>query len=92
MPGVYINIIRDMYAGCRTSVIASAGETNEIEIEVGLHQDSAISTLLFVIIIDVITEDIEEVTPWAMLFADDMGLCDPDREMMEVRRRGCRVG
>ena len=37
------------------------------------------------IIIDVITEEIEEGTPWAMLFADDLVLCDPDREMMELR-------
>ena len=37
------------------------------------------------IIIDVITEEIEEGMPWAMLFADDLVLCDPDREMMEVR-------
>ena len=51
----------------------------------GLHQGSALSPLLFVIIIDVITEEIEEETPWTMLFADDLALCDPDREMMELR-------
>ena len=74
-----------MYAGCKTSVMTSAGRTKEIEIEVGLHQGSALSPLLFVIIIDVITEEIDEGTPWAMLFADDLVLCDPDRQMMEVR-------
>ena len=37
------------------------------------------------IIIDVITEEIGEGTSWAMLFADDLVLCDPDREMMELR-------
>ena len=62
-----------------------AGRTKEIEIEVGLHQGSALSPLLFVIIIDVITEEIDEGTPWAMLFADDLVLCDPDTEMMELR-------
>ncbi len=65
--------------------MTSAGKTKGIEIEVGLHQGSALSPLLFVIIIDVITEEIEEGTPWAMLFADDLVLCDPDREMMELR-------
>ena len=50
--------------------------------EVGLHRGSAISSLLVVIIIDVITEDLEEGTPWAMVFADDLVLCDPDRQMM----------
>ena len=51
----------------------------------GLHQGSALSPLLFVIMIDVITEEIDEGTPRAMLFADDLVLCDPDRQMMEVR-------
>ena len=49
------------------------------------------------IIIDVITEEIDEGTPWAMLFAADLVyrinsftimiliLCDPDREMMKLR-------
>ena len=68
-----------------TSVMTSAGRTKEIEIEVGLHQGSALSPLLFVNIIDVITEEIDEGTPWAMLFADDLVLCDPDIEMMELR-------
>ena len=80
VPEAYINIIRDMYAGCKTSVMTSAGKTKGIEIEVGLHQCSALSPPLFVI-----TEEIEEGTPWAMLFADDLVLCDPDREMMELR-------
>ena len=85
VPEAYINIIRDMYAGCKTSVMTSAGKTKGIEIEAGLHQGSALSPLLFVIIIDVITEEIEEGTPWAMLLADDLVLWDPDREMMELR-------
>ncbi len=66
VPEAYINIVRDMYAGCKTSVMTSAGKTKGLEIEVGLHQGSALSPLLFVIIIDVITEEIEEGTPWAM--------------------------
>ena len=85
VPEAYINIIRDMYAGCKTSVMTSAGKTKGIETEVGLHQGSALSPLLFVIIIDVITEEIEEGTPWEMLFADDLVLCDRDREMRELR-------
>ena len=87
VPEAYINIIRDMYAGCKTSVMTSAGKTKEIEIEVGLHQGSALSPLLSVIIIDVITEEIEEGKPWEMLFADDLVLCNPDREMMEMELR-----
>ena len=74
-----------MYAGCKTSGMTSAGDTKKIEIEAGLHQGSALSPLWFVIIIDVITKEIYEGTPWAMMFADDLELCDPDREMVKVR-------
>ena len=45
-----------------------------------ISENDPLSPLLFVIIIDVITEEIEEGTPWAMLFADDLVLCDPDRD------------
>ena len=40
--GAYINIIRDVYAGCKTSATTSEGNTKQIEIEVGLNQGSAI--------------------------------------------------
>ena len=66
--------------GARQASMTSAGRTKEIEIEVGLHQGSALSPLLFVIIIDAITEEIDEGTPWAMLFADNLVLYDPDRD------------
>ena len=51
VPEANINIIRNMYAGCKTTVMTSAGKTKGIEIEVGLHQGSALSPLLFVIIL-----------------------------------------
>ena len=38
VPEAYVNIIRVMYAGCKTSFMTSAGRTKQIEIEVGLHQ------------------------------------------------------
>ena len=47
----YINIIRDMDAGCKTNVMTSAGKTKGIEIEVGLLHGSALTPLLSVIII-----------------------------------------
>ena len=34
---------------------------------------------------DVITDTINEDSPWAMLFADDLVLCDDDRERLERR-------
>ena len=43
-------------------------------VEANLHQHS--SPRLFIMILDVINEVIQEVTPCAMLFANDLFLCD----------------
>ena len=55
VPEAYINNIRDMYAGWKTSVMTSSGKTKEIAIEVELHQGSDLSPLFFVIIMYLIT-------------------------------------
>jgi exonuclease III len=85
VPEAYISIVKEMYEGCSTTVRTTAGNTEEIDIKVGLHQGSALSPLLFIIVMDVITEQIKEDTPWAMLFADDLVLCDGRREDLEAR-------
>jgi hypothetical protein len=85
VPEEYVRIIQDMYTNCKTRVTTVVGQTEGIAIEVGLHQGSALSPFLFIIILDVLTEEIEEESPWAMLFADDLVLCDGKAEIMETR-------
>ena len=68
----FIDIIKDMCQDSITLVSTTVGETEEIETKIDIHQGSALSRLLFIIIMDVMTDDIEEETPWAMLFADDI--------------------
>jgi len=63
VPEQYINIIKDMYEDCSTSVRTDSGLTSKIQIEVGLHQGSALSPLLFIIIMDVLAKDINEDSP-----------------------------
>ena len=57
----------------------------------GLHQGSALSPLLFIIIMDVLAEEARTKPPWAMLFADDLVLVSETAEEVEEeleRRRG----
>ena len=58
-----IDITKNMHEDSITLANITVGETGEIEIKIGLHQGSALSPLLFIIIIVVITKDIEEETP-----------------------------
>ena len=74
-----------MYEDSIILVSTTVGETGEIEVKIGLHQGSVLSPPLFIIIMDVITGDIEEETPWAMLFTDDIALSGENCNQVEGR-------
>ena len=46
----YVKVIQDMYRGTKTRVKTRCGRTECFEVKVGLHQGSALSPLLFIII------------------------------------------
>ena len=72
-----------MYTCCKTAVRTHAGTTTSLEVGVGLHQGSALNPLLFIIIMDVIAENIATIPPRTMLFADGLVLCKGTKEESE---------
>ena len=70
----YIEMIRDMYSEAMTTVRTVVGETNDFSITVGLHQGSALSPYLFVLVMDELTRHMQDEVPQGMLFADDIVL------------------
>ena len=74
-----------MYYDCETVVSTRAGDTEYFHVGVGLHQGSALSPLLFILIMDVLQADIGKVPPWVMLFADDLVVCDHSRADVELQ-------
>ena len=82
MPEKYIRLVQDMYRGCKTVVRNAAGESNSFGVEVGLHQGSALSPYLFLLLMDVLTEDARKDIPGSMMFADDIVLCGDDETDM----------
>ena len=84
VPEKDVKQVQDMYIGCRTKVRTVAGESSKFNVEVGLHQGSALSPYLFLILMDVLTERVRKEAPVSMLFADDIVLCgDKDMDMTE---------
>ena len=73
VPEKYIRLIQDMYQGCKTVVRSAAVESNSFGVEVGLHQGSALSPYLFLLLMDVLTQDVRKDVPGSMMFADDIG-------------------
>ena len=53
-----IELVKEMYSGSSTRVNTMYGKTQEFEIGVGLHKDSALRPFLFVVVLDTLTEQI----------------------------------
>ena len=90
VPEAYIKIIQDMDEDCQTQLPTRERNTEYFKVKVGLHQGSAISLLLFIIIMDVLTSEIDREPPWVMLFADDLVMCETSKAAVE--RENWRYG
>ena len=69
-------------------VTTREGNTEYFNVKVGLQQQSA--PLLFIIIMDVLASENDKEPPWAMLFADDLVLCETSKAAVE--RENWRYG
>jgi len=67
-----VRVIRSMYDGAMTTVRSRQGKTSAFEIKVGVHQGSCLSPLLFMIVMDAVSEYIQHDVQWNMLYADDL--------------------
>ena len=84
MPEKYVRLVQYMYWVCKTVVRSAVGESNSFGVEVGLHQGPALTQYLFLLLMDVLTEDVRKDIPGSMMFADDIVLCgDDDTDMTE---------
>ncbi|KAK3506225.1 hypothetical protein QTP70_002928 [Hemibagrus guttatus] len=79
----YVRVVQDMYEMSRTVVRCAVGQTEEFKVEVGLHQGLALSPFLFAMVMDQLSEEVRQESPWTMMFADDIVICSESREQVE---------
>ncbi|KAK3533516.1 hypothetical protein QTP70_023345, partial [Hemibagrus guttatus] len=96
----YVRVVQDMYERSRTVLSCAIGQTEEFKVEVGLHQGLALSPFLFAIVMNQLSEEVRQESPWTMMFADDIVICSESREQVEenlerwrfaLERRGMKV-
>jgi len=56
LPEVIVKAVMSLYEGAKTRVRIESGLSEEFPVEVGVHQGSVLSQLLFAIVVDVVTK------------------------------------
>jgi hypothetical protein len=79
VPEELVEWVRLLYQDPKSRVQAAAGTSKDFQITVGVHQGSALSPLLFILVMDAITRDLHQQPPWTLLYADDVMLASNNK-------------
>ena len=80
IPEAMVRAVMSLYEGAKTRVRVGLKLFKEFKVKVGVHQESALSALLFVIMVDMITESVRNGLMSEMLYADDLVLASETME------------
>nr|CDJ91569.1 RNA-directed DNA polymerase (reverse transcriptase) domain containing protein [Haemonchus contortus] len=83
VPEHLIFLVKDMYDGSTTTIRTAHGQTGAIDVTVGVHQGSALSPFLFLLTMDVITEELVDGPLKTILYADDIALIAESKEELQ---------
>ena len=67
-----VRLVQGMYANARSRVRVGDGFSDEFEVKVGVHQGSVLSPLLFIIVLEALSQEFRAGVPWEELYADDL--------------------
>ena len=61
-----VSAVMSMYTDAKTVVRTVYGNSNGFEVKVGMHQGSALSPLLFVMVIEALSREFRVALPWEL--------------------------
>ena len=85
VPEKLVRLVEATYHAASTVVRTTLGRTDEFPINVGLYQGSGLSPFLFIVVLDVISEEFRCGLPYELLFADDLAVVTDTEEEMQRR-------
>jgi len=97
-----VSAVLSMYTGAKIVVRTVYGNSNGFEVKVSIHQGSALSRLLFGIVMEALSREFRVALPWELLYADDVVVIaetefdlikklSPSTQKDNVENRGMRV-
>ena len=67
-----IRTIQAMYTNAKSSVRINGQFSSCFDVQVGVHQGSVLSPLLFIIVMEALSRHFQTGCPWELLYADDL--------------------
>ena len=74
IPQGYMRLVQDMYRGATPRVKSKRGISEHFQVGIGLHQGSALSPFLFIMLVDTLSQDVRTELPWELLYSNDLAM------------------
>ena len=75
VPEYLVNEVMSLYKGYKTAVSVDGELSSSFSVKVGVDQGSALSPLLFIMVMDILTEDVRDDSLIELFHAGDLVLC-----------------
>lgn len=67
-----VEVVMALCSAARTMVRTGAGDSDSVDVKVGVYQGSVLSPLLFATVMDVVSREVRGGLPWELLYTDDL--------------------
>ena len=80
IPEMIVKAVMSLFTKATTKIKVGSGNSEELFVKVGVHQESILSPFLFATVIDVVTEDVRKELFHEILYTDDLVLMSDSLE------------
>ena len=87
-----VRVIQGMYSNARSRVRVNGQLSDEFEVQVGVHQGSVLSPLLFILVLEALSREFRTGVPWELLYADDLVIVERSLEACIEKLKGWKAG
>ena len=75
-----VRVVQSMYIGAKSPIRINNQLSDEFAVNVGVHQASVLSPLLFILVFEALSRELRTGVPWELLYADDLVLISESLE------------